>query len=349
MHKQVIDISFFTMLKVALLGVLLWALWILRDVAAVLLLAIVIASAVEPAAHWFVRHRVPRVLGVIIVYCAAFFVFLATFYLIIPPLFSDAFDFVSNLPMYVERIFESDSALFILLPDVSSNFIEIVRETALTMEKSIQSFFFTVSTGVFSFGSTLFGGVLSLVLLVVISFYLSVQEHGIENFLRIVTPLEYESYILNLWQRAQRKIGRWLQGQILLGVLIGIMVFLMLTILNVRHAALLAILSAIFELIPVFGPIMAAIPAIAIAALQSPLLGLKVAGLYVLVQQIENHLIYPLVVRKTVGVPPLLAILSLIVGAKLGGFFGIMLSVPIAAVLVELLNDIAAKKYPTSS
>ncbi|OGF73878.1 hypothetical protein A3J56_02940 [Candidatus Giovannonibacteria bacterium RIFCSPHIGHO2_02_FULL_46_20] len=349
MYKQVIDISFFTMLKAALLVVLLWALWVLRDVAAVLLLAIVIASAVEPAAHWFARHRIPRVLGVIFVYCAAFFVFIATFYLIIPPLFNDAFDFVSNLPAYLERTLESDSMLFVFLPDLPSNFKEIIRETALALEESIQSFLAAISTGVFSFGSALFGGAFSFVLLVVISFYLSVQEHGIENFLRIVTPLEHEVYILDLWGRAQRKIGRWLQGQILLGVLIGIMVFLMLTILNVKHAALLAILSALFELIPVFGPIMAAIPAIAIAALQSPLLGLMVAGLYVLVQQIENHLIYPLVVRKTVGVPPLLAILSLVVGIKLGGLFGALLSVPIAAVLIEVLNDVSAKKYPKSS
>lgn len=348
MHKQVIEVSFSTMLKAVLLGFLLWALWALRDVVAVLLLAIVIASAVEPAAHWFTRHRIPRVLGVIFVYLAAFFVFVLMFYLIIPPLFSDAFDFVSNLPAYLERTLKSDSALFVFLPNLPGNFQDIVRETALALEKSIESFFLAISTGVFSIGSTLFGGVFSFVLLIVISFYLSVQEHGIENFLRIVTPLEHEAYILDLWQRAQRKIGRWLQGQILLGVLIGIMVFLMLTILNVKHAALLAILSAIFELIPVFGPIMAAIPAIAIAALQSPMLGLMVAGLYVLVQQMENHLIYPLVVRKTVGVPPLLAVLSLVVGGTLGGFFGIMLSVPIAAILVEFLNDLSAKKYPKS-
>ncbi|MEK9175583.1 MAG: AI-2E family transporter, partial [Patescibacteria group bacterium] len=151
---------------------------------------------------------------------------------------------------------------------------------------------------------------------------------------------------LDLWKRAQRKIGRWLQGQFLLGVLVGVMVFLMLMILNVPHASILALLAAVFEIIPIFGPIMAAIPAIAIASLQSTTLGLLVLGLFVIVQQIENHLIYPLVVRKTIGVPPLLVVLAVVVGAKLGGFFGILLSVPIAAVLVEFLNDISARKYP---
>src|SRR3990167_4515381 len=201
--------------------------------------------------------------------------------------------------------------LFVFLPDLPSNFKEIIRETALALEESIQSFLAAISTGVFSFGSALFGGAFSFVLLVVISFYLSVQEHGIENFLRIVTPLEHEAYILDLWQRSQRKIGRWLQGQILLGVLVGVIVFLGLTILGVKYAILLAILTATFEVIPVFGPVMAAIPAIAVAFVQKPILGLMVLGLYVIVQQFENHLIYPLVVRKTVGVPPLLVVLSL--------------------------------------
>ena len=177
-----------------------------------------------------------------------------------------------------------------------------------------------------------------------ISFYLSVQEHGIENFLRIVTPLEHEAYILDLWQRSQRKLGRWFQGQILLGVLVGVMVFLGLTILNIKYAISLAILAAIFEIIPVFGPIMAAIPAVVIAFIQAPLSGLMVLGLFIIVQQFENHLIYPLVVRKTIGVPPLLVVISLVIGGTLGGFYGIILSVPTAAVLVEFLNDIASRK-----
>lgn len=349
MTRQMIDVSFGTIFKVALVGFLLWALWILRDVVGVLLLSIVIASAIEPVNHWFSRHRIPRVVGVILLYLFAFFIFILMFYLILPPLFNDVFNFVAQLPNYIQEAFNPNSFLFQLFPDLPSALQKSLRDAALIFERSLESYIAFGAQGAFDAGSALFGGVLSLVLLVVISFYLSVQEHGIENFLRIVTPLEHEAYILNLWGRAQRKIGRWLQGQILLGVLVGVMVFLMLTILNVRHAAILAMLSAMFELIPVFGPVMAAIPAVIIAALQSPLLGLMVLGLYILVQQIENHLIYPLVVRKTVGVPPLLVVLSLVVGGTLGGFFGIILSVPLAAVLVEFLNDVSAHKYPKTN
>ena len=345
-QKHIIEVSFGTMLKAALLVLMLWALWELRDIAMVLMLSIVVASAIEPMNHWFMRHRVPRVVGVILVYLLLFLVLIGTFYLILPPLFGDILNFLSSLPAYVDRAFRPNSAIFDLFPDLPFKMQQSLHAMAVNLERSFEGNFSFLTKGTLTIGSSVFGGVFSVILLLVISFYLSVQEHGIENFLRIVTPLEYESYILNLWGRAQRKIGRWLQGQMILGALVGVIVFLMLSILDIKHALALAFLSAIFEIIPIFGPIMAAIPAIALAAIQSPSLGLLVAGLYVLVQQIESHLIYPIVVRKTVGVPPLLVVLALVVGAQLGGIYGILLSVPLAAILVEFLNDLAARKYP---
>lgn len=330
------------MLKAALLVILLWALWALRDVVAVILLSIVIASAIEPLNHWFMRYRVPRVIGVIIIYLSGFIIFSSIIYLMIPPMLGDVVNFFSTLPSFIESLLGKKSALYDIFPEIPSVLSNFIQSSAFSLEDAAATF----SKGVFSAGSNFFGGVVSFILLIVISFYLSVQEHGVENFLRIITPLKHEAYILDLWKRSQRKIGRWLQGQLLLGALVGVIVFLGLTILNVKYAILLAILTAIFEVIPVFGPIMAAIPAIAVAFVQGPFVSLMVLLLYVLVQQFENHLIYPLVVRKTIGVPPLLVVISLVVGAKLGGFFGIVLAVPIAAVLVEYLNDVALKKQP---
>ncbi len=338
--QKIINVSFWTFFKAAALVLSLWALWILKDLVAVVLLSIVIASAIEPAAHWFKSHKIPRLLGVLFVYLFGITIFLLIFYLVIPPLLGDMLDFLSTLPSFIENTLRPGSPIFAFFPELPKALGGYLKELALTLEGYIPQ----IINKVFSAGSAIFGGVVSIILLVVISFYLSVQEHGIENFLRLVSPEEKENYILDLWKRSQRKIGRWLQGQILLGVLVGVFVFLGLMVLGVKYAILLSILSAVFEIIPVFGPVMAAIPAIAIASIQKPVLGLMVLGLYVIVQQFENHLIYPLVVRKTVGVPPLLVVVSLVAGAKLGGFFGIILSVPVAAVLVEFLNDLALER-----
>ena len=344
-EKKLTDISFGTMIKATIIVILVAAFWYLKDVLTTVLLAIVIASAIEPAARWFEKYRIPRVWGVIIVYLLTLSVLFSVFYFLIPPLLGDVLDFASSLPEFIEEGFSPQSPLFSLFPSLPGALKETIRDFALSLQRSIPE----ITTGVASATSTIFGEVFSVILMGVISFYLAVQDKGIENFLRIVTPLQHEEYILGLWRRGQNKIGRWLQGQILLGLLVGIFVFLGLTILGVKYALPLAVLSALFEIIPVFGPVMAAIPAVAIAFLQSPVLGLSTLGLYVIVQQFENHLIYPLVVRKTVGVPPLLVIIAIIVGGKLAGIYGIILSVPLAAVLIEFLNNLAERRRKMQS
>src|SRR5205085_100322 len=132
-----------------------------------------------------------------------------------------------------------------------------------------------------------------------------------------------------------------MQGQLLLAFLMGVFVYLSLMILQVPHALVLAVIAAVFEIIPVFGPTLAAVPAVIIAFVSGgPIFGLGIAGVYILLQQFENHLIYPLVVTRVVGVPPLLVILALIIGAELAGFLGIILAVPLAATIQELARDI---------
>jgi predicted PurR-regulated permease PerM len=198
--------------------------------------------------------------------------------------------------------------------------------------------------------TAVFGGLLSFIMILVFSFYFAIQERGIEDFLRVVTPKEHEPYVLGLWDRSKKKIGLWLQGQLLLGVIVGVLVFLLLSILGVKHALVLAVVAAVFELIPVFGPTLAAAPAVMVAFVDGGVtLGLLVIGAYVIIQQFENHLIYPLVVTKVVGVPPLLVILALIIGGKLAGFLGIVLSAPIAAILQEVFNDIEVSRRASRS
>ncbi len=330
-----IEISTGTFIRAILLILGLVFLYLIRNVVAVILLSVVIASAIEPAAQWFMRYRLPRVLSVILVYIISFAFLAAAFSLIVPPLFSEI-SLVSS-----ESLFQTASgALFEFVPE-----LPISISTAITgLLDNSRVYLEQLAGGFFQATSLVFGGALSFILVVVISFYLSVQEKGIENFLKIITPLESEEYILNLWSRARRKIGGWMQAQILLGVLIGVMVYIGLTILQVKFALSLAVVAAIFELIPVFGPVLAAIPAVMVAFLQKPALGLVIIIFYFIIQQFENHLIVPVVFKKAVGVPPILVVIALIIGGELGGFLGLLLAVPLAAVLVEFLNDVIEKK-----
>ena len=337
--KIIVNITAGSFLKGMLLVLLAVFLYLVRDIAAVVLFSVVVASGVEPAARWFQKYRIPRVLAVIFVYLIAFSAMGVMFYLVVPPMFSELSNLAAAAPSYLEKPFET-KAIAEFLPELPMS----ISRLLLGFAESAKNLIGGISTGFFQATATIFGGAMSFALTVILSFYLAVQEKGIENFLRIVTPVKHEKYVIDLWFRSRDKIGGWLKGQILLGVLVGVLVFLGLTILRVPYALTFALLAAVFELIPVFGPIMASIPPIAVAFLQSPSLALSVVVLYVIIQQFENHLIYPLVVRKAVGVPPIMTILALVIGGKLGGFFGILLSIPIMAVLFEFVADVEKKK-----
>ncbi|MDO8555423.1 MAG: AI-2E family transporter [bacterium] len=336
--RVTIEITLSSFVKATLFILLIVGLYAIRDVVAIVLLSVVIASAIEPLASWLEKRSIPRVISVIFIYLAVFSIFGFLAYLIIPIFSGEIANFASQVPIYLSDLnhWPVLTSLFPSLSDSSSVISELLQRT----ESQVAGF----ASKFLSATANIFGGVMSFILIIVLSFYLSVQKHGLENFLRIVTPLQYESYVLDLWRRTRDRIGKWLQGQILLGVLVGVMVFLGLTILRVEYALTFAFLAAVLEIIPIFGPILAAVPPVAITFFQSPTSALIVAILYIVIQQFENHLIYPLVVRKIIGVPALLAILAIIIGGKLGGFFGIVLAVPVATALKEFLDDVTAKK-----
>lgn len=345
-YEQTIHISAGTIIKVVLILLSFWALFILKDLFLVVLVSIVIASSIEPATKWLMKRKVPRILAVIMMYLllAAFLAGVVFFLLL--PLLSESLDFLNNFPNYFnvntvsntisQNEFLSSQPIVAGLKN-SVNLSEIISQ--------INGVITGLSSSTFNTVSSVFGGITSFFLMIILSFYLSVEQDGVGKFLKIVTPLKHENYVINLWQRSQRKIGLWMQGQIILAVIIGVLVYLGLLLLGVQNALLLAFLAGAFEIIPLFGPILASIPAIALSFVGGGFtLALIVAGLYIIVHQFENQLIYPLVVKKVVGVSPIISIIALVVGFELAGFLGLILSVPIASVFIEFFDDLEKDK-----
>jgi len=351
------------------LVLLIWFLYFIKDVVLVVLVAVVIASGMEPLINWFHKYKISRLPAAIISYLGIASVLTGLIFFFVPPVLDEAASMLTELPKYLES-----TTLWNPL-NVSSESISTSQKVAQTMSlgandpsqflsdaqnqiktkvpsfglgdliNSIQDISSNVSNGFVKVVSVVFGGLLSFILIAVLSFYLLVQEDGVANFLRLITPLKHEKYIIDLWKRSQRKIGQWMQGQFLLGVIVAVLVYLGLMILGVKNALLLSVLAGLLEIIPIFGPILAAIPAILVAFVGGGFtLGVLVLGLYMIVQQFENHLIYPLVVKKVVGVSPIIVILALIIGAKLAGFLGIVLSVPIVSALMEFVDDLEKRR-----
>ncbi len=328
-----------------LLVLLVALLYFLRDIVMIVVTAIVIASSVEPAVQMFMRRGISRLFSVILMYAIIVAAFVGILFLFIPPVLGDMAGFLQGLPAQLSSINISE-ATHGLIP--FGNVGEALSSADVL--KNISKAVSDSTGGALTTLSAVFGGIASFVLIFVFAIYFSVQETGVDDFLRVVTPVKHQVYVLNLWKRSQDKIGKWMQGQIVLALIVGVLSYLGLMILGVPYALLLAVLAAICELIPIFGQIIAAVPAIAIAFTSGGLTeALLVLGLYLVIQQFESHLIYPVVVKKVVGIPPLLVILALLVGYKLLGFLGVLISVPLAGAVQELVSDInQAKKRALS-
>lgn len=317
-----------------------YIIFLLRDIFVILLTAVVVASAIEPITLWFKKHFIERVFAVIIIYLTTAIVMFGIIYFFIPSLVTQIQEIISQFPSYL-TVLQQDTLLN--NSSESTGILSSIQRTVPLDQVfgNIQSTSQAIFAAPGAIIGAIFGGLLSMVIIIVVSFYLAVQEDGVSNFLRVITPKSYESYVIDLWKRTQKKIGAWLQGQLILSVIVGTLSFIGLTILGVPNALLLALLAAAFELIPLFGPILASIPAILIGFIQGDIkLGLAVAALYLVIQQLENHIFHPIVVKKVVGVPAIIVIIAMLIGAQLAGFLGIILAVPLAAGLMELVSDI---------
>lgn len=340
-----ISITGGTIWRVFFVALTLFTLYYLRDLVIIILTSIVIASSVEPATRFLTRYSIPRVISVLLIFVGSIAFFLAIAFVFLPPLIGELSKLGDSLPSLTQSVIEllNNNVGGLTSPDVIKT---IEKELSLPgMLSAMKSAIFGFSGGIVNIAHFILTFVAKFIIIVVISFYLAVQEKGIEDFLRIITPIKSEKYILDLWRRSQAKIGLWMQGQVVLGLFIGVLVYLVLSLIGVPYSLLLAILSAVFEIIPVFGPVLAMTPGVVLAMVDGGLaLGMITAGAYIIIQQFESHFLYPLVVRKVVGVPPLLVIISLLVGAELAGFLGIIIAVPIAAALVEYTKDIEREK-----
>ncbi len=245
--EKIIQIGSGTILKAIIIIIAFALLYYLRDIALVVILAVVIASAIEPGTQWFSRRRVPRILSVLLMYSTAVIILVGMFYFLFLPLLNQFATLLSSLPSYLGQLqvwnpladstlISSNSAIAGFSENFSlSQIVEQIDGTASQL-----------SNGFFSTASTIFGGILSFLLVIVLSFYLSVESDGVTDFLKMVTPAKNEKYIIGLWKRSQHKIGLWMQGQIVLAIVVAMLVFLGLTLLRIDNALLLAVLAGVF-------------------------------------------------------------------------------------------------------
>jgi len=334
-----VEINTGSILRFILIILFFVFLYILKDVLIIFLFALIIASAISPFANWLDEKGFPRLFGVLLLFLVILALVVAVLSLIIPYISQDISQLVTTLPQFVAKV----STSLEKVQQGSPQYLDFISEIQNILQ-GFSDYLQQSSQSIIGLIVSVFGGVMSAIAILIISFYLSVTKKGIENFLGSIVPERYEDYAIGLWKRAELKVGLWLQGQLLIGLVMGLVVYVGLSLMGIKFALILGFLAATLEIVPMVGPVLASIPAIFFAFIQSPALGLWVIAFYVVVQQLENHILVPVVLGKTVGLNPVVVIIALLVGQQLAGIPGMILSVPVATIIVEMMDDFAKHK-----
>ncbi len=290
------------------------------------LAATVLASAIGPVAGAAERW-VPRVVSVLLVYLLVVLVLAGIGWLIVPTLVEQAQLLVENAPM---------------LADEAEAWI---NEQGLPIDGSLTDQFENVLTEgaraiVFLAPSTFAVG-FEILLVVALSAYLTVSGPAMLDFTITLFPVERREHARGTLVEMSSTMGGYVRGSLLDGAIIGTITWIALSIIGVEFPLVLALVAFLGELIPVVGPLLAAIPAITIAALDSITLGLIVAGFYFLLQQFESYVLLPNIMRQQADIPPLLTLVALLAGAALAGFAGAILAIPLFGGLWVLFQRVA--------
>lgn len=329
-QSQFINISTSAILRIVFVLLGLVFLYLIRDILMIIFFAIIIAAAISGPAGWLQKKKIPRILGVAFIYLVILLAIGLVFSMIIPPLADQISHLTGQFPAFMEKIGLNVQQWWGSYK-IDTNLQAILNQFSAKLGQATSNIFVSVIN--------VFGGMFSAMVVLVISFYLSLQEKGIKDFVLSLTPGTHQPYISSLIGRIQTKIGNWLRGLLLLMLIVGTLTYIGLSALGVKYALLLALIAGFLEIIPFIGPIVSMILAAIISFAQLPFLTLLVLVLYIVIQQFENYVIVPQVMKRAVGLNPITIIIVILIGAKLAGILGIILSVPLAASLGEILGD----------
>jgi predicted PurR-regulated permease PerM len=342
--RQLIDVSIFTIIKFFLVVVALFFLYLIKEVLALIFVALIFAAAVDPWVDRLEKYKFPRGVSILLIYLVLFSLLFLVVYLLIPPIITQVGQLAENFPLYYERV----ASLLDVLREYSAEHgvLENIQRSLTNLRDNL----FGAASSIFNVVVNIFGGIFSFFVILVITFYLTVEESALKRTL-IFLPRKYQDFSLHLVNKVQEKIGQWLKGQLVLCLIIGLMTYVGLLILGVNYALVLALVAGIGELIPYIGPIISAVPAVFLAFTQSPVKALLVVILFVVIQQVENHILAPKVMQKAVGLNPIISIVALLIGAKIGGIVGIILAIPVATAISVVVSEFwsAKEKFDTGT
>jgi predicted PurR-regulated permease PerM len=316
-----IDISHRTIIFTVLFLLGLWLLYYIRGILLMLFVAFLLMTMFEPLVKLITKIKIHRTLAVIITYVVVVGILGGVIALISPILAQETGNFINSLPTYLSNI------------GIDSSVTNNLMGTLVQQIGGVLNFTFSVFSNVFAVFTVL-----------VFTFYMLLGYEGMKKQLGGFLGEERGKKISKLLTSVETRLGQWSRGELLLMSVVALGNYLGYLLLGLPFALPLALLTGIFEIVPTLGPIIAAIPAVLVGLGISPWIGAGAAGVCFVVNQLENYILVPKIMHKATGVPPLLILISVALGAKLGGVVGVIIAVPFVLTIQVILQEYFAKE-----
>lgn len=301
--------------------------WLLFELIGVLIagfIAYIIMAAIAPVVNSLAKRKIPKALAAAVVYLAIVAILVLLIFPLVPFFTTQTMQLTRGLPDYIHNATE------VLGMDISTN----------ELQDLISSQLGAIGTNALQVTTRVFGGVFTLLTIVVLSFYLLLDHDRVQKSIASLFSPHLRSRAQNTVEKVEDKLGAWLRGQILLSFAVGFVTWLGLTAIGVEYALPLALLAGLLEIVPTIGPIIAAIPAMVVALSISPTVAIFVAVLYTVIQILENNFLVPRIMQRAVGLHPIIVILGIIIGGKLLGVLGALLAVPFISLIIVIAREI---------
>lgn len=320
-----IEISYktiiFTVLFIILLGFLYW----IKDIILQVFIALLIMTILNPSVTKLQRYKVPRAVSILIVYLMLLALLIFAVATLVPALIDQTTKFTSAIPRLMEDL---------NIP------IEVVDQLTRELTSQLSS----LPSQVVRISVSVFSNIVSLLTIFIFALYFLLARNKLADQLSAILTKEQISEFDRILQRIEKELGGWARGQAILMFIVGLSTYVGLLILEIPYALPLAVLAGMLELVPNLGPFFAAVPAVLVGLGISPLTGLAVAALGFLIQQVENYVFVPKVMQSSAHVSPVVTLLSIVIGFRVAGVTGAILSIPVVIILRVFFTEYWARK-----
>ena len=329
-----ISISSTTILKVVGILVAIVLLYFLRDIVALVLVALLIAVSIDPIVDFLAKRKIPRALAAAITFLAFIVIVTGVLLLIIPNVIAEAGDLIESYSWFIEDLTGGAIPLEAwfdggYVAQDASSIIETIRHSGIS--GAIPS--------IATFASAMFGGILSIILVLALAFYIVIEEKSLRVGLLMFLPKKNRDKFEAMLPTVRKKIGSWLRGQLSLMLIMFTVTYTILMLLDVPFALVLALLAGLMDIIPFIGAILVFFPIVLIALSASPIQAILVAIALLINQQIHGDIITPKIMQKAAGMNPVITIIAILIGFEIAGVAGAILAIPSAMLIGLFIHE----------